>query len=283
MGVIPDVKLRSVLDNAEYGESALKYPLGYDHIEPVPIEFAGNRKELFNGELCERFAARLRHDPQFQDIAKDVRQLNERLKSNRLSLNEATRRTKMAKDTKQRENEEAERRNAERTDQSLHFDFACIEGSNKYFRIASTSAGERSRRWPAHMFVSPTCRTSSRNSSPSILDTTESKLGPDIIVQRPLVPSALAHGGRRDFADPGDFQGLSQFSNRISSRWSISFLMSLMSVNWAQRVRSQLLGGPSISTINSSTNPSLSGYFSRRCCLQMSAVCLCRCLVPRPI
>ena len=41
--------------------------------------------------------------------------------------------------------------------------------------------------------------------------------------------------------------------------------------------------GPSISTINSSTNPSLSGYFSRRCCLQMSAVCLCRCLVPRPI
>jgi hypothetical protein len=32
-----------------------------------------------------------------------------------------------------------------------------------------------------------------------------------------------------------------------------------------------------------STNPSLSGYFSRRCCLQMSAVCFCRFLVPRPI
>jgi carboxyl-terminal processing protease len=117
-GVIPDVKLPSVLDNAEYGESALNHPLVYDHIEPVPIDLAGNRKELFKSELRERSAARLRHDPQFQTIAKDVRQLNERLKSNRLSLNEATRRTEMAKDTKQQENEEAERRNAERTDQS---------------------------------------------------------------------------------------------------------------------------------------------------------------------
>jgi carboxyl-terminal processing protease len=117
-GVIPDVKLPSVLDNAEYGESALNYPLAHDHIEPAPIELAGNRKELFKSELRERSATRLRHDPQFQDIAKDVRQLNERLKSNRLSLNEATRRTEMAKDTKQRENEEVERRNAERTDQS---------------------------------------------------------------------------------------------------------------------------------------------------------------------
>jgi hypothetical protein len=41
-------------------------------------------------------------------------------------------------------------------------------------------------------FVSPTCRTSSRNSFPFILDTTESKLGPDIIAQHPFVPSALA-------------------------------------------------------------------------------------------
>ena len=61
------------------------------------------------------------------------------------------------------------------------------------------------------------------------------------------------------------------------------FLMSLMSVNWPHRVTSQFLRGPSISTINSSTNPSLSGYFSRRCCLQVSAVCFCRFLVPRPI
>src|SRR4029077_333712 len=59
--------------------------------------------------------------------------------------------------------------------------------------------------------------------------------------------------------------------------------MSLMSVNWPQRVTSQFLGAPSISTMNSSTNASWSRYFSRRCCLQISAVCFCRFLVPNPI
>jgi carboxyl-terminal processing protease len=121
-GVISDVKLPSVTDNAEYGESALKYPLAYDRIEPVPIELAGNREELFKSELRERSATRVRHDPQFRNIAKDVRELNEKLKSNRLSLNETIRRTEMAKDAKQRVKEEVERRNAERADQSKTYE-----------------------------------------------------------------------------------------------------------------------------------------------------------------
>ena len=116
------MKLPSVTDNAEYGESALNYPLAYDRIKPVPIDLAGNRRELFNNELRQRSAARVRHDQQFQDIAKDVQQLNERLKNNRLSLNETTRRIEIAKDTKQREKEEAERRNAERADQSKTYE-----------------------------------------------------------------------------------------------------------------------------------------------------------------
>jgi carboxyl-terminal processing protease len=121
-GVISDVKLPSVTDKPEYGESALKYPLAYDRIEPVPIELARNREELFKSELRERSATRVRHDPQFQDIAKHVRQLNERLKSNRLSLNETTRWAEMAKDAKQSVKEEVERRNAERTDQSKTYE-----------------------------------------------------------------------------------------------------------------------------------------------------------------
>jgi carboxyl-terminal processing protease len=121
-GVISDVRLPSVTDNTEYGESALHYPLAYDHIEPVPIDLAGNRKELFKDELRKRSAVRVRHDPQFQDIARDVQQLNERLKNNRLSLNETTRRTELAKDIKLREKEAAERRNAERADQSKTYE-----------------------------------------------------------------------------------------------------------------------------------------------------------------
>ena len=41
----------------------------------------------------------------------------------------------------------------------------------------------------------------------------------------------------------------------------MSFLMSLMSVNRPQRVTSQFLGAPSISTINSSTSPRWSLVF----------------------
>ena len=121
-GVTPDVKLPLVTDNAEYGESTLNYPLAYDEIESVPIDLAGNRRELFKDELRQRSAARVRHDPEFQDIAKDVQQLNERLKANRLSLNETTRRTERAKDIKQRAKEEADRRNAEHADQSKTYE-----------------------------------------------------------------------------------------------------------------------------------------------------------------
>jgi carboxyl-terminal processing protease len=121
-GVTSDVRLPSVTDNAEYGESALNYPLAYDRIEPVPIELAGNRKELFINELRRRSAARIRHDPQFQDIAKDVQQLNERLATDRMSLNETTRRTEIAKETKQRQKEEADRRDVERADQSKTYE-----------------------------------------------------------------------------------------------------------------------------------------------------------------
>jgi len=56
-----------------------------------------------------------------------------------------------------------------------------------------------------------------------------------------------------------------------------------MSANRSQRVTSQFLPAPSNSKMNSSTSPRWSRYFSRRCCLQMAAVCFCRFLVPNPI
>jgi hypothetical protein len=59
--------------------------------------------------------------------------------------------------------------------------------------------------------------------------------------------------------------------------------MSLMSAKRSQQVISQFVRSPSNSTMNSSTSPRWSRYFSRRCCLQMSAVCFCRFLVPNPI
>ncbi len=126
-GVISDVKIPSITDNAEYGESALNYPLPYDDIRRVPIVMAGNRKALFIDELRRRSSARVGHDPLLQDIAQDAQQLNERLKNNRLSLNEPVRRAEMARDAKRRAVEKAERRREARTDQSKIYELSLAD------------------------------------------------------------------------------------------------------------------------------------------------------------
>jgi carboxyl-terminal processing protease len=126
-GVISDVKIPSITDNAEYGESALNYPLPYDDIQRVPIVMAGNRKALFIDELRRRSSARIGHDPLLQDIAKDAQQLNERLKNNRLSLNEPVRRAEMARDARQRAAEEGERKKEERIDRSRIYELSLAD------------------------------------------------------------------------------------------------------------------------------------------------------------
>jgi carboxyl-terminal processing protease len=126
-GVMSDVKIPSITDNAQYGENALNYPLPYDDIQHLPIDGAGNRKALFIDELRRRSRARVGHDPLLQDIAKDVQQLNERLKINRLSLNESVRRYEMAKEARRRAAEEAERRKEEQTDQTKIYELSLAD------------------------------------------------------------------------------------------------------------------------------------------------------------
>ena len=111
-GIVSDIRLPSVTDNNEFGEAALQHPLEYSEVEPAPIEVAANRKALFVNELRQRSLNRVNQDPQFQDILENARQLDQRLKSNRLSLNEAIRRDEMAKEEKHRDKEEADRKNA---------------------------------------------------------------------------------------------------------------------------------------------------------------------------
>src|ERR1700751_5938 len=126
-GVISDVKLPSLTDNSEFGETALQHPLPYDDVEPAPIDIANNRKPLFVDELRQRSAKRISQDPQFQDIADDIRKLNERLKNNRLPLNEPLRRDEMASETKQREKEEADRKKAEAEDRTRTFELGLAD------------------------------------------------------------------------------------------------------------------------------------------------------------
>jgi carboxyl-terminal processing protease len=126
-GVVSDVRLPSLTDNNEFGETALQHPLAYDEVEPAPIDVAANHKPLYVDELRQRSANRVSQDAQFQDISDDVRQLEERLKSNRLSLNEAGRRDEMAKEAKQKEKEEGDRKKAAADDHNKTYELTLAD------------------------------------------------------------------------------------------------------------------------------------------------------------
>ncbi len=126
-GVVSDVRLPSLTDNNEFGETALQHPLAYDEVEPAPIDVAANHKPLYVDELRQRSANRVSQDAQFQDISDDVRQLEERLKSNRLSLNEAGRRDEMAREAKQKEKEEGDRKKAAADDHNKTYELTLAD------------------------------------------------------------------------------------------------------------------------------------------------------------
>ncbi|MGA8660513.1 MAG: carboxy terminal-processing peptidase [Chthoniobacterales bacterium] len=115
-GVVSDIPLPSLTDNAEFGESALEHPLPYDEVEPAPIDVVANRKPLFVEDLRQRSANRVNQDAQFQDVIQDVKAMNDRLKNNRLSLNEKTRRAEIDKETADREKEESDGKKADGND-----------------------------------------------------------------------------------------------------------------------------------------------------------------------
>ncbi|MBV9297788.1 MAG: carboxy terminal-processing peptidase, partial [Verrucomicrobia bacterium] len=135
-GVISDIKLPSLTDNSEFGETALQHPLAYDEVEPAPIDVAANRKPLFVDQLRQRSANRVSQDAQFQDITDDLRQLDERLKVNRLSLNESVRRDEMAKEARQREKEEADRKKAQFDDHDKTYELTLADLDKPQLRLS---------------------------------------------------------------------------------------------------------------------------------------------------
>lgn len=106
-GVLPDVKLPSPTDHPEIGESALKGPLAYDTVDPVPFERWG--LALPKSELVERSAARVSADPEFRYIMEDTEIVNKRLAENRLSLNLEKRKSEIAEDKARKESRKTAR------------------------------------------------------------------------------------------------------------------------------------------------------------------------------
>jgi carboxyl-terminal processing protease len=111
-GVVADVKLPSLTDNPDFGESSLPHPLPYDEVAPAPIDVVANHKPLFVDDVKSKSAGRVAQDPQFKDISEDVRQVQDRLKQNRLSLNETVRRSELDDQNARKEKEDQDRKKA---------------------------------------------------------------------------------------------------------------------------------------------------------------------------
>jgi carboxyl-terminal processing protease len=107
-GVESDVVVPSRLAHLEVSESALKYPLPYDEVKPAdydkwpgpPVDFA---------DLRTRSEERVKTDPEFRYLQQDIDKMEERIASNHLSLNKATREAEAKADKDRNEQIKAER------------------------------------------------------------------------------------------------------------------------------------------------------------------------------
>jgi carboxyl-terminal processing protease len=117
-GVLPDVKLASPTDHPEIGEGALKGPLAYDIVDPVPFErWSGN---LFKTELNSRSATRTKDDAEFKYIKEDTEIVNKRLADNRLSLNLDKRKAEIDEEKARKDSRKAERAKAKPADEKRY-------------------------------------------------------------------------------------------------------------------------------------------------------------------
>jgi carboxyl-terminal processing protease len=117
-GVESDIKLPSLFDHAEWGESALKGPLPYDTVDPVSYEKWDH--PLFKNELRQRSATRIAADPEFRYITEDLNLMKKRLAENTVSLNEKVRRAEIDDDKAKRDQRTAAREKVKRPDVKVY-------------------------------------------------------------------------------------------------------------------------------------------------------------------
>ncbi|HET6407077.1 MAG TPA: carboxy terminal-processing peptidase, partial [Chthoniobacteraceae bacterium] len=109
-GVLPDIKLPSPTDHPEIGESAMKGPLLYDTVDPVPFErWSG---QLYKSELNNRSSARVAKDEEFKYISEDSSLVQKRLDENRISLNLGKRKAEIEDEKSRKEKRKTARANA---------------------------------------------------------------------------------------------------------------------------------------------------------------------------
>jgi carboxyl-terminal processing protease len=145
-GVSSDVVLPSLSDNSEIGESALEHPLPYDEVEPAAIDIANNHKQLFIDDLKKRSSNRITQDQSFQDILADAKELKDRLKSNRLSLNEKIRRDQLDKDNGQKQKEQADEKKMQAQVRDKRFELTLADVDKPQLKLIEKAPAQKDQK-----------------------------------------------------------------------------------------------------------------------------------------
>jgi carboxyl-terminal processing protease len=117
-GVQSDVRLPSLWDQSDIGEVALKNPMPYDTIDPVPFEKW--EAPLFKNELKQRSATRVAAEQEFRWIIEDIERTKKRIAENKISLNEKVRRSELDEDKARKEGRTAQRAKSKRPEEKVY-------------------------------------------------------------------------------------------------------------------------------------------------------------------
>ena len=116
-GVISDVKLPSLWDITDIGESALKGPMPYDTIPAAKYDLVD--KPLYKEQLKQRAMARISKEQEFRWIEEDAERSKERVAENKVSLNEQKRRAELDEDKARKAKRTAERAKVKHDDEKV--------------------------------------------------------------------------------------------------------------------------------------------------------------------
>jgi carboxyl-terminal processing protease len=108
-GVASDIVLPSLTDLPEFGEGALKNCLPYDEVSPARFTKWTDTHSLFIDQLKRRSAERVQNDSEFRYVMEDMQRLQQKIKDNRISLNEDSRRKELQDDKLRKETRAKER------------------------------------------------------------------------------------------------------------------------------------------------------------------------------
>jgi carboxyl-terminal processing protease len=139
-GVISDIKIPSLTDNAEFGEGEHGHPLAYDEVAPTAIDVASNHKPLLLDELRSRSIKRINEDPVFHDLSAEIDRIKQKLSNNCVSLNEEVRRNEIAEEVGLRDKADSDRITASAHDRTKYYRLMLADVDKSDLKLINTKA-----------------------------------------------------------------------------------------------------------------------------------------------